>query len=236
MKIESHDKFLQEQIEYYRARANEYDEWFFRQSRYDRGPELNQRWFSEIENLRKAVDKFNPSGDILELACGTGIWTEYLLRFKGQITAVDAAPEVIAVNRERTKSANVKYLQADLFNWQPDKKYDVVFFAFWLSHVPPERFDSFWQVVAGALKPGGRVFFIDSRFEQTSTAKNHTLEKPDDTVVTRKLNDGQEFDIVKVFYQPAELENKLRKTGWNIMVEQTSHYFLFGSGSNLKTA
>ena len=85
MKIESHDKFLQEQIEYYRLRANEYDEWFFRQSRYDRGPELNQRWFSEIENLRKAVDKFNPSGDILELACGTGIWTEYLLRFGGRI-------------------------------------------------------------------------------------------------------------------------------------------------------
>jgi len=62
MKIESHDKFLQEQIEYYRARANEYDEWFFRQGRYDRGPELNQRWFSEIELLRQALDKFKPAG------------------------------------------------------------------------------------------------------------------------------------------------------------------------------
>ena len=179
MKIESHDKFLQEQIKYYRLRANEYDEWFFRQGRYDRGPELNQRWFSEIELLRRELDKFKPAGEIVELACGTGIWTEYLLRFGGQITAVDAAPEVIALNRERTKSSTVRYLQADLFNWQPDKKYDVVFFAFWLSHVPPERFDGFWQVVAKSLKPGGRVFVIDSRFEQTSTAKNHTLEKPE---------------------------------------------------------
>jgi demethylmenaquinone methyltransferase/2-methoxy-6-polyprenyl-1,4-benzoquinol methylase len=230
MKIESHDKFLAEQIEYYRTRANEYDEWFFRQGRYDRGPELNQRWFIEIETLRKAVDKFNHSDDILELACGTGIWTEYLLRFNGQITAVDAAPEVIAINRERTKSANVKYLQADLFNWQPDKKYGVVFFAFWLSHVPPERFDNFWRVVAEALKPGGRVFFIDSRFEQTSTAKNHTLENPDDTVIKRKLNDGREFNIVKIFYQPAELEAKLRKTGWQITAAETPQYFLYGQG------
>ena len=233
MKIESHDKFLAEQIEYYRTRANEYDERFFRQGRYDRGPELNQRWFSEIETLRKAVDKFNPSGDMLELACGTGIWTEYLLRFNGRITAVDAAPEVIAVNRERTKSANVKYLQADLFNWQADKKYDVVFFAFWLSHVPPERFDGFWQVVARALKPGGRVFFIDSRFEQTSTAKNHTLENPDDTVIKRKLNDGREFNIVKIFYQPTELEAKLRKTGWKITAAETPQYFLYGQGGRI---
>jgi len=157
VKIESHDKFLQEQIEYYRLRATNTTNGFFVRAATT-GPELNQRWFSEIENLRKAVDKFNPSGDILELACGTGIWTEYLLRFGGRITAVDAAPEVIAINRERTKSAGVKYLQADLFNWQPDKKYDVVFFAFWLSHVPPERFDSFWQVVAGALKPEGGSF------------------------------------------------------------------------------
>jgi 2-polyprenyl-3-methyl-5-hydroxy-6-metoxy-1,4-benzoquinol methylase len=230
VKIESHDKFLQEQIEYYRLRANEYDEWFFRRGRYDRGPELNQRWFSEIENLRKAVDKFKPTGDILELACGTGIWTEYLLRFNGRITAVDAAQEVIAINRERTKSANVNYLQADLFNWQPDKKYDVVFFSFWLSHVPPERFNGFWQVVAGALKPGGRVFFIDSRFEQTSTAKDHRLEKPEDTVVVRKLNDGQEFNIVKIFYKPAELEAKLRKTGWKITAGETPQYFLYGQG------
>ena len=142
-----HDKFLTEQIEYYRARSNEYDEWFFRQGRYDRGAELNQLWFNDIETLRRAADKFRPSGDILELACGTGIWTQFLLQYANRITAVDASPEVITINQERTKSAKVRYIRADLFNWQPAKKYDVVFFAFWLSHVPPERFADFWKMV-----------------------------------------------------------------------------------------
>jgi demethylmenaquinone methyltransferase/2-methoxy-6-polyprenyl-1,4-benzoquinol methylase len=98
MSAANHDKFLTEQIEYYRARSNEYDEWFFRQGRYDHGTENNQYWFNEIEVLRRAVDKFNPAGEILELACGTGIWTQYLLQYATQITAVDAASEVIAVN------------------------------------------------------------------------------------------------------------------------------------------
>jgi hypothetical protein len=55
MNNKNHDRFLAEQIEYYRARANEYDEWFFRQGRYDHGLELNKSWFGEIETLRRAV-------------------------------------------------------------------------------------------------------------------------------------------------------------------------------------
>jgi demethylmenaquinone methyltransferase/2-methoxy-6-polyprenyl-1,4-benzoquinol methylase len=127
-------------------------------------------------------------------------------------------------------------MQADLFNWQPGKKYDVVFFAFWLSHVPPERFEGFWKLVAQALKPQGGVFFIDSRFEQTSTASDHILKNPQDTVIKRRLNDGREFNIVKVFYQSKELEAKLRDAGWKIKVEQTPQYFLYGHGCKAKTA
>jgi demethylmenaquinone methyltransferase/2-methoxy-6-polyprenyl-1,4-benzoquinol methylase len=230
MNPQNHDKFLEEQIEYYRVRANEYDEWFFRRGRYDRGAELNKLWFDEIETLRQMVDKFNPASDVLELACGTGIWTEFLLKYADSITAVDASSEVMAVNKARCKSDKVRYLQADLFNWQPDKKYDVVFFSFWLSHVPPERFAGFWQIMEKALKPQGRVCFIDSRFEQTSTAKNHVLENAQKTVITRKLNDGREFNIVKIFYQLEELENKLSELGWDIKVGETPNYFVFGTG------
>ena len=43
----------------------------------------------------------------------------------------------------------------------PDRRYDAVFFGFWISHVPEEKFASFWSLVAEALEPGGRVFFFD---------------------------------------------------------------------------
>jgi len=55
----------------------------------------------------------------------------------------------------------VRFLQADIFSWRADRQYDVVFFANWLSHVPPSRFDSFWKTVEAAVKPGGRIFFVD---------------------------------------------------------------------------
>ena len=89
---------LQQHVDYYRARAGEYDEWFLRQGRYDRGPELNARWFSEVETVVAALDTVDPRGDVLELACGTGLWTQRLAPYANQLTAVDAAPEVLATN------------------------------------------------------------------------------------------------------------------------------------------
>ena len=66
------ETLLQDQIVYYQARAAEYDQWFLRQGRYDRGAELNQQWFQEVAQVRQALDQFKPHGRILELACGTG--------------------------------------------------------------------------------------------------------------------------------------------------------------------
>jgi SAM-dependent methyltransferase len=229
-----HSSLLTEQIAYYQARAGEYDEWFLRQGRYDRGPQINQRWFAEIDTLRLALADFNPQGLVLELACGTGLWTQHLLPYAAQITAVDASPEVLEINRQRTQPAMVRYLQADLFRWQPEQLHDVVFFSFWLSHVPPQRLEDFWKLVDGALKPGGRVFFIDSQFEPSSTARDHRLTDADATVVTRKLNDGREYRVVKVFYWPDELEEKLQGLGWSFSIKKTANYFLYGQGARTR--
>jgi demethylmenaquinone methyltransferase/2-methoxy-6-polyprenyl-1,4-benzoquinol methylase len=67
------DGLLEGQLGYYRARAEEYDEWFLRTGRYDRGSEWNRRWFLELERVRQELDRFGPAGRVLELACGTGL-------------------------------------------------------------------------------------------------------------------------------------------------------------------
>ena len=199
------DDFLQQQIAYYRARSGEYDEWFYRQNRYDRGAALSRQWFDEVRVLRRALHALGKVESALELACGTGIWTQELSRIAAQVTALDASEEMIAINRAKVAAANVTYQQADLFNWQPDRQYDLVFFGFWLSHVPADRLDGFLSAVSAAVKPGGHVFLINSRLEPTSTATDNPLRDDEQIIRTRKLNDGREFKVVKVFYEPDDL-------------------------------
>ncbi len=222
---------LASQLDYYRARASEYDAWFLRQGRYDRGEAHRKRWFAEVEVLVGALENFAPRGNILELACGTGWWTEQLVRYGDSLTAVDASPEVIALNRQRLPSANVKYVQADLFSWTPEQKFDTVFFSFWLSHVPPERFAGFWATVKASLNPGGRVFFIDSSYTPEGTAKDHVLNGREATTVTRRLDDGRTFDIVKVFYEPVKLAADLVALSWQSEVRQTETFFIYGTAT-----
>jgi ubiquinone/menaquinone biosynthesis C-methylase UbiE len=227
-------ELLEGQLAYYRARAGEYDEWFLRQGRHDRGPEWNRRWFSELEQVRRELDRFRPTGEVLELACGTGLWTVELARHAAGVTAVDASPEVLEINRARLQEFRpeipVRYVRADLFDWRPDDSYDVVFFGFWLSHVPPRRFAAFWDLVRSALRPGGRVFFVDSLATKTLYEKRRLGRDPRGYTTTRRLNDGREFRIVKIFYDPDVLAAWLADMGWRFSVRRTENHLLYGFG------
>ena len=62
-----------------------------------------------------------PCEQALELACGTGIWTRPLLTVARHILAVDASPEMLALNRAKVADARVRYQLADLFTWEAER-------------------------------------------------------------------------------------------------------------------
>ena len=225
------DSLLADQIAYYRARAGEYDQWWFREGRFDRGPELNAAFFADVAIVEGALfaflDAVRPRR-VLELACGTGLFTRHLAPHVAHVTAVDASPEVIACNRARVARDNVDYIQADLFEWTPQERYDLVFMSFWLSHVPSARFDALWSMVRGALADGGQAYVIDSALDATSTARDHPAPDAEAGIVTRKLNDGRQFRIVKLFHDPLLLNRKLAANGFHAAIERTPRYFIHG--------
>lgn len=223
---------LDEQIAYYRARAGEYDEWFYRTGRYDHGEEINTQFLTEAAQVRAALHTLEPVDHALELACGTGIWTLELVKLAKHVTALDASPEVIAINRAKLAEvgATATFKEVDLFTWEPDQQYDLVFFAFWLSHVPPERLAPFLAKVAQATKPGGRAFMVDSRRSPVSGVPGRTLPKDDTNIVTRELNDGRTFDVVKIFYEPDDLATQFVAAGFEVTVSTTEQFFIYADG------
>jgi SAM-dependent methyltransferase len=221
------DCLLEEQRRYYRARAPEYDDWWFRRAGYRLDPETAARWFTDVRELEAALDAFAPRGDVLELAAGTGLWTRHLLRHADRVTAVDAVAEVLDLNRVRMKRL-AEYVVADVFEWEPPREFDVCFFGFWHSHVPSRVFEAFWEFVGRALKPDGRVFFVDNA--KLGDARH--LVSASGEVARRRLSDGREFDIVKRFWEPAELEREVAAVGWRLGVCTTANgYFIAASGT-----
>ena len=206
------DRLLDEQVAYYRSLAPDY-----------LGKGLD---FPGGDELTEALEAFNPAGSVLELACGPGVWTSQLLRHATDVTAVDASPEMLAIAAARAGDDRVHFVQADLFSWLPDRRYDVVFIGFWLSHVPLERFESFWTLVADCLKEDGRVFFADDAYR----TPDELIDGPSSSTIRRRLDDGSSYRIVKVPHQPPDLEERLRRLGWNITVTSTAGPFYWGAG------
>lgn len=223
---------LQEQSNYYRARAAEYDDWWFRRGRYDRGPEHNARWFAEADSVRRALVSMGRFAQAVELACGTGLWTEHLARLCQRVTALEASAEMIELNRARVRAANVSYVEQDLFAWTPrPAEFDLAFAGFWFSHVPPARLGQFLEKVRHALRPGGRLFIVDSLYESTSTARDHVLGRKEQHWQLRRLSDGREFRVVKVFYEPDALARTLAEEGFDASVTTTGEFFLQAIGT-----
>jgi demethylmenaquinone methyltransferase/2-methoxy-6-polyprenyl-1,4-benzoquinol methylase len=104
----------------------------------------------------------------------------------------------------------------------------VVFFSFWLSHVPRARFHSFWALVGSCLNPGGRAFFIDNRRDPTLNRPDPYVFDERDDVQRRRLNDGSEHRVVKVFYEPSQLADRLAAEGWQAQVAST-RWFIYGT-------
>ncbi len=211
------DKLLSEQIAYYRARAGTYDDTYPLDARAGVGSRAR---------LVAWLERHAPYGRVLELACGTGQWTAELARHSTSVTAVDAAPEVLAMCRERVGAAPVRLIRADLFSWRPAERYDLVFFAGWLSHVPPQRFDAVWALVGDCLAPGGRVAVIDE-LPAVATVEDQLPGQPAPAV--RRTTAGLDFRAVKVLYDPAALRSRLATLGWTVGIETVGRRFFAAS-------
>jgi len=205
---------LEEQAAYYRARAPEY-------GRLDLSS-------GSLAAAREKLLKLGPLQHVLELAPGTGNWTQELVRIAQRVTAIDASPEMIEINRRGVADPRVQYHQADLFQWTPRQQYDLVFFAFWLSHVPPDSLDVFLIKVRNDVRPGGHMFVID----QCDDLPDHPLPKREGMFEERTLSDGRTFTIVKVFYHPALLAERVRQLGFEAMAERVDAIFYL-SGTRL---
>jgi SAM-dependent methyltransferase len=226
------EQILADQSRYYEDRAPEYDDIWFRRGAYDLGPEGNTRWFEETARLEAALDDVDASGVVLELACGTGLFTRRLAPRASRLIAVDAAEPVLAINRERVRDSSVEYVHGDLFSWTPpeDVRFDLIVFSFLISHVPPERFEQFWRRLATWLAPDGRAFFCDDiagAEHRRSNPGEQILDGPD-FAHRRRLADGREYTIVKIFYDPEELTASLEQIGWRAEICTTGSEFFFG--------
>lgn len=108
----------------------------------------------------------------LEIGCGTGKNTVWLMQKAATVTAVDLSEEMLAKAKEKITSPNVMFVQADITQpWNfATKQFDLVGFSLVLEHI--ELLQPVMEKAAAALKPGGYLYISELHpFKQYNGSK-----------------------------------------------------------------
>jgi demethylmenaquinone methyltransferase/2-methoxy-6-polyprenyl-1,4-benzoquinol methylase len=184
---------------YYSARACEYDKVYLKPERQD-----------DLRGIAQWLPTVFAGAAVMEIACGTGYWTQFLARTASHVLALDAAPETLAVAKARVPGGKVSFRVGDAYALpQTDRQFGGGFAGFWISHVPKSRVREFVVGLHAALQPGATVVFLDNLFVEGSSSPIRDQDEEGNTYQTRSLRDGTTHRVLKNFPSEDEMRRLL---------------------------
>ena len=182
---------------YYASRAPYYDAVYLK-------PERAQ----DIAFLSEYLPAVFAGRNVLEVACGTGYWTQHIVRAAARLVATDAGPEPLEFARLRPNAERVTFRLEDAYALPADLGvFDAAFAGLWFSHVPVERRVEFLRSLHARLQPRARVIFIDNSEVQCLEWPIVETDAHGNTYQRRRLRDGSVHRVLKNF----PLEDELRR-------------------------
>src|SRR5688572_9551670 len=113
---------------YYAARAPYYDAVYSK-------PERRR----DIEFLRTHLPQRLAERHVLEIACGTGYWTQFIAPAAARVVAIDSRAEPLDSSRPRPNTVAVSFIRADAYELTTALgMFDGAFAGLWFSHIPVE--------------------------------------------------------------------------------------------------
>lgn len=202
---------------YYAKRAREYERIYDKAERQD-----------ELAWLRERLPKLFEGRRILEIACGTGYWTQYIAKAAAHVTACDINEPVLEIAREKRFPRNrVRFVKADAF--APGgicETCDAAFAGFWWSHVKKTELARWLSAMAKALPRGALVAILDNRYVEGSSTPVSRRDGEGNTYQVRRLLSGEKHEVLKNFPTASELADAVRPFAVEAHLEETQYYWL----------
>ena len=204
-------------IEYYAKRAAEYE-------RVYQKPERQK----DLTALRRLLQEELAGEDVLEVACGTGYWTQVIAQTAQSIAATDIIEEVLQIARAKDYSGkNVIFEKRDAFQLSSlTGRFTAGLAAFWWSHLKKSETTAFLQQFHQALAPGSKVVFLDNKFVPGSSTPISRTDDKGNTYQFRILEDGTQYEVLKNFPGETEIERAVKGIAKDITFVDLTFYWL----------
>jgi demethylmenaquinone methyltransferase/2-methoxy-6-polyprenyl-1,4-benzoquinol methylase len=203
---------------YYAARAREYERIYDKSERQ-----------SDLARLRELIPGYFGGRTVLEIACGTGYWTQRIAAVARRVTAVDINPETLEIARSKELGGTpVEFIVADVRQLPAAcTGFSGAFAGFWWSHMVRGDRRGFVESLHRALEPGAVVVALDNRYVEGSSTPVAFVDAEGNSFQRRRLDDGSEHVVLKNFPTEDELRHDVRGLGREIEYTALEHYWVF---------
>ena len=203
-------------IEYYARRANEYERIYAKPERQ-----------ADLSILHDWLQAKCALHDVLEVACGTGYWTEAIAATAHSVTAVDINREVLEIARAKSfPRRNVSFEQLDVYQLALNSNHFTAgLAAFWWSHIPKAKVKMFLQQFHQNLSTDALVVFVDNRYVEDSSRPISRRDDEGNSYQLRTLDDGSRHEVLKNFPTETELRNVVEEFGRDIEYRALDYYW-----------
>jgi 2-polyprenyl-3-methyl-5-hydroxy-6-metoxy-1,4-benzoquinol methylase len=203
-------------ILYYKERAKEYERVYLKPERQE-----------DIQNTTTILQEQFSGKTVLEIACGTGFWTERIAQTARAVLATDINESVIEMAKQKKNvNAPVAFERADIFNFCSENKYQALLGAFIWSHIPLQRIDQFLRILNSFTSPDGTIVLMDNNFVKGSNSPITYTDEGENTFQTRRLEDGSMHLIMKNFPTENFLREKLAEMAFDIQFIKLKYFWI----------
>ncbi|AIY43176.1 putative methyltransferase protein [Collimonas arenae] len=201
---------------YYAKRAATYEEIYQRPERQD-----------ELLTLQVRVQELMEGHDVLELACGTGFWTEQIAATAKSVLATDINPEMIALAKAKNLPADIAtFALQDINTFQPDRQFTACFLGFWWSHVGRQDQVRFIAQLREKLGKDIVLVMIDNGYVEEQSTPIARTDADGNTYQFRTLPDGERYEVMKNFPTDSGLRKKLAPITRELRILRLEYYWL----------
>jgi demethylmenaquinone methyltransferase/2-methoxy-6-polyprenyl-1,4-benzoquinol methylase len=201
---------------YYAQRAGEYERIYHKAERQE-----------DIAALKAILQRRLAKHSVLEVACGTGFWTEAIARTARSILATDINEAVLEIARNKSYSEEkVEFLRADALTLEGiSNQFTAAFAGFWLSHLPKSELKAFLHKLHRKLSPNGLVVLADNRYVEGSSTRVCRTDEAGNTYQFRQLADGTQYEVMKNFLAEDDFKTILPDIAKNIELTELTYFW-----------
>ncbi len=204
--------------QYYAAWAQQYERIYAKPERQ-----------ADLRILEQKIPALLRGRRVLEVACGTGYWTQHIAQTADFILATDLTNEPLEVARSKNlPDGKVRFALADAFDLPATTgPFNGAYAGFWWSHLRPAEIRAFLKSLRLCISPGATVVLMDNRYVEGSSTPISRTDEEGNTWQARTLPSGEAHDVLKNFPTEAELKRQVEGFGVNCRYTALEYYWLF---------